>query len=223
MTTITAIGAAIAAAPDQHVPTLREIRRRVSREIEGEPAADVLSLADRLLHAGEVPRWLVYEIVHFHGPALAALDLPWLERLGRGMAAWGEVDPFGCYLSGVAWREGGITDEDVHAWARSTDRWWRRAALVSTVPLNVRARGGSGDPNLTLAVCELLRSDRDDMVVKALSWALRALVPRAPDEVRRYLEHRRRELAPRVVREVTHKLETGRKTPPVRRRPGGSA
>ena len=56
-------------------------------------------------------------------------------------------------------------------------RWWRRAALVSTVPLNVAARGGHGDPRRALAVCRLLVDDPDDMVEKALSWALRCLVP----------------------------------------------
>ncbi len=188
------IVAAVHAAPDQRVPTLRAIRRRVSRDIESEPAAEVLALADGLLQDGRVSRWMIYELVHFHEPAMAALDRRWLERLGEGMASWGEVDPFATYLSGVVWREGRIEDADVHAWARSANRWWRRAALVSTVPLNVRARGGSGDPNLTLAVCELLRSDRDDMVVKALSWALRALAPQWPDAVSRYLDRRRRRI-----------------------------
>jgi hypothetical protein len=47
---------------------------------------------------------------------------------------------------------------------------------VSTVALNVRSRGGSGDVPRTLAVCRFLVADPDDMAVKALSWALRELV-----------------------------------------------
>ena len=35
--------------------------------------------------------------------------------------------------------------------------------------------GGAGDAARTLAVCELLAAAQEDMVVKALSWALRAL------------------------------------------------
>lgn len=30
-------------------------------------------------------------------------------------------------------------------WARRPDNWWRRAALVATVPLNVKSQGGRGD------------------------------------------------------------------------------
>lgn len=64
------------------------------------------------------------------------------------------------------------------------DRWvWRRAVSVSTVPLNMKSRGGIGDPQRTLAVCDLLIADRDDMVVKALSWALRELAEREPVRV----------------------------------------
>ena len=73
-----------------------------------------------------------------------------------------------------------------------SDRWWRRAALVSTVPLNLRAAGGTGDTSRTLAICEQLAADRDDMVVKALSWALRELSVRwDPDAVRAFLAHPR--------------------------------
>ena len=53
-------------------------------------------------------------------------------------------------------------------WARSPDRWLRRSALVATV-------GAKAEAARTLAVCAGLAADRDDMVVKALSWALREL------------------------------------------------
>ena len=156
-------------------------------------------------------RWFAYELVYHHRAARDALDLAWVERLGRGLADWGAVDAFGRYISGPAWRRGLIPDDAVTAWAGSEDRWWRRAALVSTVPLNLRAAGGTGDAPRTLAICELLAADRDDMVVKALSWALRELIVWDPDAVRDFLATH--DLAPRVRREVTSKLETGRKQP----------
>jgi hypothetical protein len=206
--------ARVAAAADRTVPTLRSVRRDTSRRIEALAASDVLDLADRLLdRPDDVPRWLSYELIHHHPAALGALDEDALLRLGRGLEAWGDVDSFACYLSGVAWREGLVSDASVHAWAGSEDRWWRRTALVSTVALNARARGGSGDPERTLAVCDLLKADRDDMVVKALSWALRELAKRDPASVESYVDGNRALLAPRVVREVENKLRTGLKNP----------
>jgi 3-methyladenine DNA glycosylase AlkD len=136
-----------------------------------------------------------------------------VERLGEGMADWGSVDAFGCTVSGPAWRRGRLPDAAVHRWAASPDRWWRRAALVSTVPLNLRSRGGTGDTGRTLDICRRLAADGDDMVVKALSWALRELVVWDPEAVRRFLDTHHEVLATRVRREVRSKLETGRKHP----------
>jgi 3-methyladenine DNA glycosylase AlkD len=85
--------------------------------------------------------------------------------------------------------------------------------LVSTVALNVRSHGGQGDVPRTLAVCRLLVDARDDMVVKALSWALRELVVHDPEAVRGFLEEYGERLAARVKREVRNKLATGLKNP----------
>jgi 3-methyladenine DNA glycosylase AlkD len=55
--------------------------------------------------------------------------------------------------------------------------------------------------------------DRDDMVVKALSWALRELARKHKQAARSFLEENRQALAPRVLREVECKLTTGLKSP----------
>ena len=97
--------------------------------------------------------------------------------------------------------------------ARSRDRWWRRAAVVCTVALNNRARGGSGDARRTLAICRLALGDDDPMVVKALSWALRELAKRDREAVVSFLARHEAELPALVRREVRSKLVTGLKAP----------
>jgi 3-methyladenine DNA glycosylase AlkD len=198
----------IEALPDQSVESVRRVRRAWSARLRSAPADQVVALAEALLPRH---RWVAYELVYNHPGALAALDLRLVERLGRGIDSWGAVDAFGRYISGPAWQRDQIPDEAVHGWAASPDRWWRRAALVSTVPLNLRAAGGTGDTARTLAVCERLAADRDDMVVKALSWALRELIVHDPEAVREFLA--RHDLAARVRREVANKLQTGLKQP----------
>ena len=123
------------------------------------------------------------------------------------------MDLFGCTIAGQAWREGILSDANVLAWARSKDRWKRRLALVATVPLNSLARGGTGDAARTLRVCRALVGDRDDMVVKAISWALRELAKRDPKPVVAFIEQFGEHLAARVIREVQNKLTTGLKNP----------
>ena len=203
----------LAATPSAAGP-LRRLRREYTRRLAAAPAADVLALAGALLDRGGIERRAVaYELIHYHRAALLGLRARDLERLGRGLDGWGAVDGFGLYLAGPAWRERQVSDAVILRWARSKDRWWRRAALVGTVPLNSRARGGSGDPARTLAVCRSLVADRDDMVVKAMSWALRELAKRDPPAARRFVAAHRGELAARALREVTNKLETGLKNP----------
>ncbi len=84
---------------------------------------------------------------------------------------------------------------------------------MSTVALNVKARGGHGDARRTLAVCAKLVDDHDDMVEKALSWALRALVPHDARAVREFLASHDALLGARVKRELRNKLQTGLKNP----------
>lgn len=57
----------------------------------------------------------------------------------------------------------------------------------------------------------MLIYDRDDMVVKAMSWALRRLGTVDPDASRSFVNRHREQLASLIVREVSRKLETGRK------------
>jgi 3-methyladenine DNA glycosylase AlkD len=193
---------------------IRTIRREYSKILKATAPEQVLDLARRLLsRPGIVNRFVAYELICHHRPALASLGKKELEQLGAGMEGWAAVDTFACYLSGPAWRERQVTDSVIHRWARSADRWWRRVALVSTVPLNNKSRGGAGDAKRTLAVCRLLVADRDDMVEKAMSWALRELAKRNAPVVVAFLDENEEQLAARVLREVRNKLRTGLKNP----------
>jgi hypothetical protein len=197
---------------ERTVGGLRQLRRALSRELRARSGKEILSLTERLIDAG-IPRWFAYELAHHHRDARAQLTAAWLRRLGEGLGYWYEVDPFGLYLLGPAWREGHVSDAEILRWARSRDRWRRRTALVATVALNNTARGGTGDAPRTLLVCDVLVADRDDMVVKAMSWALRALAGPHPELVKRYLKQHESELAARVLREVRNKLTSGLKNP----------
>jgi 3-methyladenine DNA glycosylase AlkD len=155
--------------------SIRSVRREFSKRLAKTSPRSMIALALNLTQRRMVPRFFAYELVQHHLEALHSLKAKSLGDFGRGNDNWGVVDAFACYLAGPAWRERQVPDALIRRWARSRDRWWRRTALVSTVALNNKARGGSGDPLRTLNICKLLATDRDDMVVKALSWALREL------------------------------------------------
>jgi 3-methyladenine DNA glycosylase AlkD len=200
--------------PDSSVPSVRPVRREFSKRLARVNAQQVIELAPGLLDEPGI-RGMAYELVHYHQPALASLDEEALEQFGRGIDGWDAVDPFALYLAGPAWRERQVLDSLIHRWASSQSRWWRRAALVSTVAvaLNTTARGGTGDVARTIEVCRVLAGDRDDMVLKALSWALREPVRHDTGAAQQLLDEYDHELAARVKREVRNKLRTGLKNP----------
>jgi 3-methyladenine DNA glycosylase AlkD len=196
------------------IESIRALRREFSKRLAKSPRRFVVDLALVILNKQTIEhRFVAYELVCHHRAALASLTERDIKLFGRGIDSWGSVDMFACYLAGPAWREHQVPDKLIHRWSRSRNRWFRRASLVSTVALNNKARGGTGDTPRTLEVCRALIADRDDMVVKALSWALRELSKRDPEAVGRFLDDHQRELAARVVREVRNKLSTGLKNP----------
>jgi 3-methyladenine DNA glycosylase AlkD len=194
-------------------PGLRAVLRPLARELRTEPLERVLAVAHELVDTGiHEARQIAYELVGGRKDLIARLDAEAVEALGRGNDNWASVDSFSVYVAGPAWRDGGVGDGDVLRWTGSPDRWWRRTALVSTVALNQRSRGGRGDVPRTLAVCDALAADAEPMVAKALSWALRALSAVDAGSVRAFLARHGDGIPALVRREVRNKLETGRKS-----------
>ena len=205
------IGRRLEEARVQDTEHLRAIRREYTSRLRPEAARYIIRTA---LHLVPTPhRWVGYELIRYHPNAFESISSDLLRRLGRGIDSWWTTDAFARTLSGPLWLRRRVPDAEILQWARSRNSWWRRAALVSTVALNVRSHGGSGDSARTLRVCRLLAADRHPMVAKALSWALRALVPQDPQAVAAFLGRYGSELAPVVRREVHNKLRTGLKNP----------
>lgn len=209
--TAAGIRAALDQARPQSVPQWRPLRRAWTQALADAPPVTLFEIADALLDIRPWGRLTAYELIADHPATMAALTTPRIRRLARGLDDWVGVDTFGCQVAGPAWRDGRLPTAAVNRWAAANDRWLRRLALVCTVPLNLRARGGQGDTARTLALCRQLVGDRDDMVVKALSWALRALVVWDARAVAAFLAEHDQGLAPRVRREVATKLRIGTK------------
>jgi 3-methyladenine DNA glycosylase AlkD len=191
---------------------VRAIRREFSRRIASAAPESVIQLALHLLDTdSDLLRFFSYEIVSYHKLAFEQLTTDDLLKLGRGLNSWSSVDCFAMYLSGPIWASGRLSDKTIATWAHSDNRWWRRTAIVSTVALG--RRGNPEDLRRVAQICTLLAADRDDMVVKALSWALREVAKKHPKEARAFLTAHKDALAARVIREVNNKLMTGLKTP----------
>jgi 3-methyladenine DNA glycosylase AlkD len=201
------IAAEISALPVRSTAPMRRVRRAASAALRSASAAEVRATARALIFDHGLG-WVGYEIIAAHKAAFATLTEAEVEEMALGLASWEAVDGYGTILAGPAWLAGRVGDGLIACWSGSPDRWLRRLSLVATVPL-----GRKGDAVRTLAVCERLAADRDDMVEKALSWALRELSKGDRAAVERFLAAHEATLGARVNREVRHKLATGLKNP----------
>jgi len=223
--------------------SLRSVRKTVSKALGSASRTEVLTLAHDLIEAG-IPRFVAYEIVVNHKSTFESLSRREIEKLAAGIDNWGDIDSFACLLAGPAWRTGLIDDSVVRSWARSKDWCWRRAALVSTVPLNSLAGTGPARPpkrpgtppvlpapgSVVPAGSSKARGGQGDP--KRTIELCRLLANDRHDMVEKALSWALRELSKRdaasvikflnetdnlgarVKREVNNKLTTGLKNPP---------
>ena len=154
---------------------------------------------------------IAYELIAKDKKLLSSLSYDDLIALWRNLDNWASVDHFTVGIYGVLWGRGVVQDYHIEKLLKSPNFWDRRVAVVSTVALNLKSRGGKGDTPRTLAVCERVVDERQPMIWKALSWALRELSKRDKAAVWDFLEKHEQKMSKQAVREITHKLEFGTK------------
>lgn len=193
--------------PDIHA-LLKEIKSKYG---PGSPGAWIC-LCKALVATGIFEcQVLAYEMIGRDRKLLGALEYRDLSELGQNLDNWASVDHYTVGIFGVLWGKGVVKDKHIDKLLESDNFWDRRVAVVSTVALNLKSRGGTGDTPRTIAICERVVDERHDMIQKALSWALRELSKRDRDAVYTFIERYEKRLANRVLREVNHKLDFGTK------------
>jgi 3-methyladenine DNA glycosylase AlkD len=194
------------------VPNLKLVLKELKVVTKGYSISEKLELAKALIFEDVFElQQLAYEFLDSNKKVLESLSEDDIKELGRNLDNWISVDYYSVMIVGFAWREKLIAIEDVKKYLESDDFWIRRIAVVATVSLNQKARGGLGDSGQTLEVCKYVVDDHEDMIVKALSWALRELAKIESKPVAEFLETYSDRLHRKVIREVKAKLETGRK------------
>jgi 3-methyladenine DNA glycosylase AlkD len=154
---------------------------------------------------------LAYEMIGRNKKLLNELSYEDLVQLGKNLDNWASVDHYSVSIYGVLWGKGVVKDADIKKLLESENFWERRVAVVATVALNLKSRGGTGDTSRTIWVCQEVVDDHRDMIQKALSWALRELSKRDREAVAGFMKRNHARLAKRVIREVSHKLDFGTK------------
>lgn len=140
---------------------------------------------------------------------MKVLTKKYAQNLNNHMDNWVSVDTYANLILGPLWQRNVIGSTFLLSLAQHRDFWLRRMAVASTVALNKKTTTKTGDSDKTFLICSLVVKDHHDMVVKALSWALRSLITWDKNGVEYFLEQHKNVLHKRVIREVNHKLHTG--------------
>ena len=129
----------------------------------------------------------------------------------RDLDSWELTDVLGLGVLGV-WVAADQDHKAQRLWDLIADEdvWSRRLGLVGGIGLH-RALQTVAPATLALEMVDQVKEDRHPVITKAVSWTLRSLGTRHPEEVLAYLEANGDALPRHVVREVTNKLTTGRK------------
>jgi len=175
---------------------LRRAAVRFRREVRKEHGLDFLiEVADRLFSGSVLEEkiaavFLLEKLDGECGDAEFKLFETWLDRIG----SWADHDALVHDLIAPM-----ITSKPAHAravfrWAKSADRWHRRAACVALIR---GSRAKMFFPEIT-KLSDFLLADEDDMVQKGLGWLLRETAKFDAKRTVPYLMKIRRR-APRLV------------------------
>ncbi len=194
------------------VPNLKIVLKELKNQTKHYSLHDKIELAKELNRTSIFEcQQLAFEYIGNDKCIASKLNENDIDKLEINLDNWLSVDYFGVLIVGNSWRNQNITFEKVKSYLDSKDFWIRRIAIVATVSLNQKARGGTGDATQTLEICKLVVSDHEDMIIKALSWALRELAKVEKQAVIEFIENYKDKLHKKVLREVLNKIELGTK------------
>jgi len=164
---------------------LRKVAVRFRRTIVREQGMDFLiQVADKLF-SGKMLEEKVFAVFllekqtkHF-GDKEFRLFASWLDRV----SSWADHDALAHYLLAPMVYADPARCRDVFRWAKSRNRWRRRAACVALIR---GAREMQFFPEIVRLSNQLL-GDQDDMVQKGLGWLLREMAKADPKRTVPYL------------------------------------
>lgn len=184
---------------------VRNVREFYSRLYKDAKPEELLLLAEKLLFE-EGYRFVPYELIYYHPGTIEILSPEKVIALGQGINDWSSADYYAQFIIGPAWRNGILSDDHIQQWVQSEDLWQRLVAVVSTIYLN-------GDVKKMIHYTKMLLDDREDLIIKALSWVLRSAIQYDRDAVISFLESHEDRLALRIKHELNKQLRIGLKNP----------
>jgi len=177
---------------------LKRITHSIRKSIQRLSFPDRLILAEKLISSG------IQEQASFANRVLALSagqfdpsHLPYFDHYLDQVHSWATVDEFCTHvLPSLLLSHYQEVLPVLVGWSQAENRWKRRASAVAFVS----KVGSSGKYTSDgLALCERLIWDKDDLVQKAVGWALKSLMRGAKEPVVEYVKNLRRRGVPSTI------------------------
>lgn len=196
-------------------PALRKIAREWMKETTAMSADQFLKLLDRLIKAPSFTEKLLAGILlNYAKPQQTDFAPDVFDRWLDHLQGWAETDalctgPFTVKALPARWE---LWDKLLTKLVKDPQVEKRRASLVF---LCSATRRSENDKMLKRALMNIdaLKHERDILITKAISWLLRSLIKKYPEQVHAYVQNNLDSLPPIAIRETMTKLSTGTKTP----------
>ena len=195
-----------------HGATVWQIRREVKSFAKehpqlshGELVALVQALWAKSVHERRLAATLLLEA---YPELVAPGDLPLLERLIRESKTWAYVDGLAANVIGGLLVRSPRTAPKLDRWAKDSDFWVRRSALLSQIkPLR------AGAPFARFGrYADAMLDEKEFFIRKAIGWVLRETAKTRPDEVFEWLAPRVGRASGVTKREAVKYLKPGQRS-----------
>lgn len=193
------------------VPTLQRLARDWAKKHESISQDNLISFVDTLFNGDSREEKKIASLMlgkfpkHFQTLEPFSLDR-WLGEL----TGWEEVDSFCDEVDIWLLVDPAKRASLLQKWNKDKQIEKRRASLV-VLCSSVRQDNSKSLRDLSFAFIDGLKAEKHVMITKAISWLLRALIKFHKTEVAHYLKENASTLPRIAIREVTRKLETGKK------------
>jgi len=183
-------------------PKEKEIARKYYNRIKKDlPTALLVTqelIESRVLEEASVGIRILRRMTRHLTPAHFDTVDPWVDLLTN----WANTDGLSAWIIADIVKKDPSLTYRLLEWTTSENRWRRRAAAVSLVP--IARRGDMLDQVFQIA--NRLMTDGDDMVRKGVGWLLKEASKEHPLEIRDYLLKWREEASALVLRYASEKL-----------------
>ena len=183
---------------------VRKIAKQHFKDIKDEDKKDIFELCQELLKSDySEEAFIAFEWAYYIRKQYEPSDFHVFERwIRKYVNNWAKCDTFCNHTVGSYIEQYPECLRDVKKWAKSENRWFRRASAVSLI---IPARKGRFLKEI-FEISDLLLNDKDDLVQKGYGWLLKEASKNHQVEVYEYIAKNKKEMPRTALRYALEKM-----------------